>query len=56
MKKNIRNEMIGITFFDSLSSYAADWGQGLLSCPEVVYIASAFPLAHHYRAVLAWGP
>jgi hypothetical protein len=21
-----------------------------------VHIASAFPLAHHYRAVLAWGP
>jgi hypothetical protein len=21
-----------------------------------VHVASAFPLAHHYRAVLAWGP
>jgi len=21
-----------------------------------VYVASAFPLAHHYRAVLAWSP
>jgi hypothetical protein len=21
-----------------------------------VHAASAFPLAHHYRAVLAWGP
>jgi hypothetical protein len=21
-----------------------------------VHVASAFPLSHHYRAVLAWGP
>ena len=21
-----------------------------------VHVASAFPLAHHYRSVLAWGP
>jgi hypothetical protein len=23
---------------------------------EAIQVASAFPLAHHYRAVLAWGP
>ena len=31
---------------DTLVSYHAQW---------YVHIVSAFPLAHHYRAVLAWG-
>jgi hypothetical protein len=31
-------------------------GESLSKPPVVFHVASAFPLSHHNRAVLAWGP
>jgi hypothetical protein len=69
MKTKIRKEIFeGVSFFDSLSSYppsATAWPIDRLikmgarvsyqARRWYVHIASAFPLAHHYRVVLTWG-
>jgi hypothetical protein len=54
------------TLLDCAPSLALDWQIKRLIEVEArvsyharrwyVHVASAFPLAHHYRAVLAWGP
>ena len=63
---NLQN--MGITYSGKLCapSLALDWQIKRLIEVEArvsyharrwyVHVASAFPLAHHYRAVLAWGP
>jgi hypothetical protein len=47
--------------FEEFAAMASDitvsGHQGFLSFPEMVCACLyAFPLVHHYRAVLAWGP
>jgi hypothetical protein len=47
MKTKTVKEIIGEIPFSTASAVTFYW------C--YVHVASAFPLAHHYRAVLAWG-
>ncbi len=52
-----RNSLIILVGFDSGKLYCSQRHRVFYHARKrYVHVASAFPLAHYYRAVLSWGP